>query len=570
MHEFQMPEDLTAVEDIDALIEQATAIFDEASGAETITADDLAALRQLRINIAAMRAEATRRETEASEAAAEIDAMRAEVLGEGEGDGDEGAGEDGGEGDAPAEPADPEAPAGDDGGEGDGGEGAPSEEGELVTASAGARRLNVGAIRARQPVQALPAPADDAPRGVVITASADVPGLSTGQTIDLDALVEGVQRRAAGLKHSKRAASAVVASYEIPFDPSMVVEDPGSAPAGTRAVLAAGDQRRLPGGDLAASGGWCAPSETVYDIADVACPDMLWSAPEVQMRRGGLRFFQTPPLSVSEMTFVHTEADDIAGETKPIFRIPCPDPIEVRCDAIGVILEAGILTDRHFPELTSWYVRNSMVAHEIRVSTEMFSAAVATATQIEGVASFGAFSAVFGQVALQVADLIEKHSLCETTAVEVTFPFWLRNLFLADIARQNGRALSEIDPGIITRAFGTIGASVQFARTLPPAVPTSIGGEDPAPAWPEEVGFLIHPAGAFQIGRGASVDLGAVYDSGTFVTNDFTALFTEECVALIPRGPEARFVTVPICPDGMTGPQATDIECPIDAGEVVS
>lgn len=572
---FELPEDITALstEDLATLLDQAVAAFDEASGADEVTADDLAALRRLRADIGAIRGEIAEREQAAQAAADEIATMRGEVLGPDDDDDPDAPAEDGdGDGGAgdevdPDEATTPEVVTAEDG--------TPAEvpDDDLVTAAASGRRvLPVGRIRDRQPQRPVPESPDSTP-GVVIVASADVPGLGTGQEITMDQLVAGVTGRANGLKHSKRAASAVVASYHLPFPEQLIVTDPGSAVEGTRTVIAAADQSRLDGGDLVASGGWCAPSETVYDIADVACPDMLWSAPEIQLTRGGLRFFQTPSLVVDDLTWVHTEADDIAGTEKPCLHIPCPDPIEVRCDAVGVCLESGILTDRHFPELTSWYVRNSMVAHEIRVSAVTFTAAVAASTALTAAETFGAFTAVFAQVALQIADIVEKHSLCESIAVEVTFPWWSRNAMLADIARQNGRRMDEVDPATISAAFATLGASVQWARGLAPSVPTDIGGTDPAAAWPSTVPFLIHPAGAFQIGRGAAVDLGAVYDSAKFTTNDFTALFTEECVALVNRGPESRFVTVPICPDGMTGAQiSTDATavCPIDAITVES
>lgn len=66
---------------------------------------------------------------------------------------------------------------------------------------------------------------------------------------------------------------------------------------------------------------------------------MLWDAPEIQLARGGLRYYKPLSLDVGSLTWVHTEVDDISGATKPCFKIPC------------VCLEAGILTQRHFPEL---------------------------------------------------------------------------------------------------------------------------------------------------------------------------------------------------------------------------
>lgn len=564
MERFQLPEDLTALEHdaLSQLMEDAVAAFDELSGQDTITGDDLADLRRMRDGINAIKAEQQARISAAEEAAAEIDALRNDVHGEVTADDPENPTD---PADDPANPADPEDPPADPENPTDPEnpeDPALDPDGELVTASA-ARPLDMRQVRRRQPKQQLP-PAEPARPRVKLTAAADVPGLAMAQDIDMAALVDGMADRAKGLTSAKRPAQALVASYAIPYDRAVIVDDASSAPEGTRAVLAAADQGRLPEQDLVASGGWCSPSEIIYDIADVACPDMLWSAPEVQLRRGGIRYFLTPSLDVSSLTWIHTEADDIAGAEKPCFHIPCPDPIEVRCDAVGVCLEAGILTEKFFPELISWYIRNSMVAHEIRISQAMFLEAIAASGGIVANETFGAFTAVFAQVALQAADMVEKHSLCETTAVEVTFPWWSRNAFLADIARQNGRRVEDVDPGIITSAFATLGVSAQFARGLPPDAGVSMGGATPAEAWPTTVPFMIHPAGAFQIGRGAEVNLGAVYDSEKFKVNDYTATFTEECVALVYRGPESRFVYVPICPDGATGRQIAEVDCPID------
>ncbi|MDX3797315.1 major capsid protein [Streptomyces sp. AK04-3B] len=252
--------------------------------------------------------------------------------------------------------------------------------------------------------------------------------------LDFGQVVSGIISRANALKTAGGGMGQVI-SYRHPYPQELIVTDSSSAPEGTTVAIAAQSQARLPQGELVASGGWCAPSETLYDITGVACPDMLWDAPEIQLSRGGLRYYKPLSLDVGAMTWVHTEADDISGATKPCYRVPCPDPVEVRCDAVGVCLQASILTQRHFPELVAWYLRNAMVAHEIRVKQVLFQQALNTATPITLAPSFGALSAIYNAVALQAADVIERHSLCETTALEVVFPWWSRNLFLGDLAR---------------------------------------------------------------------------------------------------------------------------------------
>ncbi|WP_432001621.1 major capsid protein [Streptomyces sioyaensis] len=547
MAEFEIPEDIAALSDdeLTEALEGAVAEFDSKSQSTSVTTKDLESLRSLATVVDSIRTEQAARREAAEKAAAEIDALAVQVRGgEPETEPEAGDSSEGDEVDATAADTSPE----------------PEPEPEPVpkTVSAAVMQrpaLDLSGVRRRQP-RVLPEP--PAPT-TSITAAVDVPGYAPGAPLDFNDISAGIISRANALKTAGGGVGQVI-SYRHPYSHDVIVTDSSSAPEGTTVAITAADQRRLPQGDLIASGGWCAPSETVYELLDVACPDMLWDAPEIQLARGGLRYYKTPSLDVSAMTWVHTEADDISGASKPCFRIPCPDPVEVRCDAVGVCLEAGILTQRHFPELVAWYLRNSMVAHEIRLRQVLFQEALNAATKVTMPETMGALSAVYSAVALQAADLIERHSLCESTALEVVFPWWARNLFLTDLARRNGVSVDEVNPGMVQDMFTPLGVMVQWARGLNPAVPTNIGGAAAATAWPEALNFLIYPSGQLQIGRGEEVNLGVIHDSTKFSKNDYTALFAEECIALVDRSVDTRAVTVPICPSGETGAQ-TLISC---------
>lgn len=556
--QYELPEDLSTLTDdeLEASLADAVRSFRAASNTDVVTPQTLPTLRTLKASIERLKSEQAERITAAEAAAAEIDALTADVFGEDVEATADASVED--EGDAATEDVEATADAS--------AEEPPKvvEPTQVVTAAARRTSLNLAAVRQKQAggnglSKYLP---DENPQGVQIVASVDVPGYRPGQAISMAEVNEGATRRAQGLK-TAGGGTGMVASYQIPFPQDLIITDSSSEAQGFAALTKAADQHRLNGGDLVASGGWCAPSETVYDIADIACPDGLWDIPEVQLSRGGLRFFRTPTLDVAALTFVHTEAADIAGTEKPCFRIPCPAPTEVRCTAHGVCLEVGILTSRFFPEVTDWYVRNSMVAHEIRMKGAFYAAAAAGATAVTTTTSFAAFSAVYASVALQAADMIERHNLCESSSLELVFPYWARNLFLADIARQQGVKPGDLAPGIIESAFAGIGVRVQWVRGLAPDVPTNIGGATPATGWPADLEYLIYPAGSFVAGRGPQVDLGVIIDSVTVSTND-QKIFSEECVALIDRLGLARRVTLAICPNGSVGAvPATAAACPI-------
>lgn len=421
MEEFPLPEHITALnyDELDALLDGAINAFDAMSRSSTVTTDDLVRLRELATGVESIRAEKAERIEAAQQAAAEIEALAATVRGE---EGEEAA--------SAEEVTEPVAVE-------------PEPVKETLTAAAvlKGRSLDLSRVRAHQP-RVLPA--DPSPRPE-ITASVDVPGYQPGQALDMAGVTEGIIRRPNALK-TAGGGVGMTASYRLPFPEQLIVNDSSSGTEGTRAVVLAGDQARLNGGDLVAAGGWCAPSETVYELTGMSCPEMLWDLPEIQLARGGLRYFPMPSLDVAAMTWVHTEADDIAGTEKSCFRIPCPDPVEVRCDAIGACLESGILTQRHFPELVAYYQSLAMVAHEIRIKQELFTEAVAASTAVTIAATFGAFSAIFAAIALQAADMTEKLSVCANINIEVVLPWWSCNLFLADIARHNGVPLSDQHP----------------------------------------------------------------------------------------------------------------------------
>jgi len=494
---YELPEDVTQLTDdeLESHLTAAVRDFAAFSKVEKVDSKTLPTMRTLKASIAALRDEKKTREDEAVAAAAEIDALTAEVFGEDDDDTEVSA----------SAETEPEV----------------IEPTEVVTAAARRSTLNLSAVRAAKGSQSKGLtrylPVEQQPDGIEIVASVDVPGFRPGQEVDLAQITEGAMRRATGLK-TAGGGTGMVASYRLPFPDDLVVTDSSSAPEGSTALMRAAQQSRLKGGDLVAAGGWCAPSETIYDILDIACPDMLWDVPEIQLNRGGLRFFRTPTLDVAALTWTWTEAQDIAAATqptgpeKPCYVIPCPAPLDVRAIAVGVCLSVGILTQRFFPEMVDWYVRNAMIAHEIRIKQAMYQAALDSAATVDVAIrpSFAGFSAIYEAVALSAADMIERHNLCESTQIEVTFPWWSRNLMLTDLARQQGVDVSTLSAADIQAAFNNLGVRVQWARGLPPAVPTDIGGVTPATTWPTEVQFLIYPSGNFQIGRGPEVNLCAV------------------------------------------------------------
>ncbi len=216
MDEFSLPEDITALNDdeLDALLEGAVKAFDAKAGSTTVTTDDLAKLRELATAVDSIRTEKAERIAAAEQAAAEIEQLAAQVRGD---DLEEAVALV----EPEEEPAEPEPVA--------------DPETAPVTASgavARARALDLSRVRVHQP-RVLPP--DPNPRPV-IAASVDVPGYQPGQPLDMEGVTEGIIRRANALK-TAGGGVGLCASYRLPFEKSLIINDSSSGTEGTRSVI---------------------------------------------------------------------------------------------------------------------------------------------------------------------------------------------------------------------------------------------------------------------------------------------------------------------------------------------
>ena len=90
-------------------------------------------------------------------------------------------------------------------------------------------------------------------------------------------------------------------------------------------------------------------------------------------RRGGIQFTKGPQLGdlllEANLGWVMTEAEVEAGVTpKPIYDIECPDWDEVRLDATGYAIRAGLLTNSAYPELVRRYLALGLIVHARRMN----------------------------------------------------------------------------------------------------------------------------------------------------------------------------------------------------------
>ncbi len=447
---------------------------------------------------------------------------------------------------------------------------------EVVTAAAPRGPIKLSGIRRHVHT---PAPAiteetsveDTTPKARMTVA--DVPGFAADSDATFEDLAVALDRRLQGFNSGAYAAAAragramserhSLAVVRKAFDERATVGSPESADA---AMAFAVNEKNLPGGSLVAAGGWCAPSETVYDLLEDESRDGLISLPEINVTRGGIKFTKGPKFAdlYAAPSFNFTEAEAKEGKyqptsstdptnkvgAKPVYHVPCTDFEEVRLSAAGIHIQAGLLQQRGYPELVARTIRGALVAHEHKMSERIIASMETQSTAVSmDAGQIGAAAPILTAIELQVEHYRYAQRLSRSTTLEAVFPYWVHGAIRTDLSRREGVDLIDIPDSRIDAWFRSRGVNAQFVYDW-----QALGGEAGAfKGWPGSLKFLLYSAGTFVKGSQDVITLDTVYDSVLLGQNDYTALFTEEGYLVAKRGHDARVVTVPLNPNGGTG-----------------
>lgn len=461
----------------------------------------------------------------------------------------------------------PAAGGGDDEGEGDEGDEPGEEEGDEEGAEASSALEPVLASGKRRPTAATaakraPKPkVEDAPKeqkfgGLTIVAAADVPDFTANQKLgDMNEVASAFLNRAGGFggdnswlgdakpgafKMSKRASQFGVARLRKPDVEGMTI-DPRAMSVEQQfdTIMAAAKESRLPGGNIVAAGGWCAPSEQIWGFCELETTEGLLSIPEITAKRGGIQFTKGPDFGElfadANFGFIQTEAQAEAGTEKPCFAIECEPWEEVRLDAVGFCITAPILTNAAYPELVRRVLNLAGVgqARRINASTiQRISNAIGTAINYVEVGTAGSTSGVadtLDAVALQGLRIRQTNAMSPNATIEGIAPHWLREYFRSDLSRRNGVNMLGVTNAEIDAWFAVRGIRLQYVYDYQML---ATGNTGTWTAFPSTVEVMLYPAGAFVRLTNDVINLNAVYDHDLLTQNTYTAAFFEEGMAV--------------------------------------
>ena len=412
---------------------------------------------------------------------------------------------------------------------------------EPVPVVAGAPRAAAAGSRPRVP---------DSSR-VTITAAADVPNVPTGSAMEgmaavTDALINRLRGFGSpmGIEGGQQQHYAV-ASFSRGFDPEFIADGRNDQ----EVFDAVASESRLPGGSLVAAGGWCSPSETLYDLCSPESTDGLISLPEVQASRGGLRV--TPGIDFSTIYagvgFAQTEAQAISGTSKGCYEVTCPTFTDYRLDADGICIKAPILTNAAYPELVQRVISGGLIVHQHKISAALITKMVTAAGAAVTPATVGSTTSnILDFIELVIETLRNLYRLPLAQSMEVVAPYWLKSAIRADLSMRNGVDYLAVTDEMINSFFTVRKAAVQWVYNWQALVE----GEE---GYPASAQVLVYPSGTFVKATNDIINLSGVYDAAELDVNRYLGVFYEEGVQLVPRCMKAKLVTVPLSQAGLTG-----------------
>jgi len=396
---------------------------------------------------------------------------------------------------------------------------------------------------------------------IAITASAGVRGYEVGQEIaDLTGLGAAFSAVATKFQKPRPGSQSITQAFSVatiarPIDPDFALT--GDPEHDHDTLMAASRESRLEGGSLVAAGGWCAPSETLYDMCVWETIDGILSVPEVTWNRGGIQFTKGPDFSTiydgtdASFGFVQTETQAEAGEEKKFETIECPDWEEARLEAVGYGIRAGILTQVTYPELLRRYTEGALVAHAHKMNKRVIGKIVTElGTAVTARALGSAVADTLAALEAAVMRLRYKFRLNANATVEGFAPLWLMSVLRADLAFRNGGGLDHINvtDGQVKAWLASRGVNLQFVYDW-----QDLATSGASLTIPGSVDIALYPSGTFVKGVNNVISLDAVYDYDSLKTNTYTAMFFEEAMQIANVCGEGLLLRVGLESAGRTG-----------------
>jgi hypothetical protein len=204
-----------------------------------------------------------------------------------------------------------------------------------------------------------------------------------------------------------------------------------------------------------------------------------------------------------------------------------------------------------------------MVAHRHKVNAFVLSQMAAASTLVDlspvpagSLVGDVTASGLLAALEMVGVDLRYRNRMDPNAPLEAVGPVWGRAQLRADVSRRTGVDMISVRDSEIMGWFGDRHLMAELVYDWQDASTGTVNGPGAAApgitSFPSEIEFMIFPAGTFVKLTDPTIRLETVYDSVRLSTNQYTALFFEEGVAVAKVCPDSRRVVYPLCPTGAT------------------
>lgn len=375
----------------------------------------------------------------------------------------------------------------------------------------------------------------------VVTAGADIPGVSAGQEFNnVEQINDAMARRihTVGRARGGDGEQFVVATVTASASPDRVLE-PGDI-EGNLAKIREVTSREA----LTASGGYCAPLEVKYDIfgLGVTSRPVRDSLAGFQASRGGIRYVASPKLgddaAAVGLWTAAVDADPDAA-VKASLTVACAAEATATADALTLQMQFGNLMSRAYPELVARHNELGLIEHARLAERTLLSKIGTASTAVTSAQVLGTTVDFLNNVGRGAAAYRGRHRMEPTDSLRVIAPSWARDAIREDLARRlPGDNSLEIADAKIEAFFRDRNVNVTWHLDDTYAAQ----GAGAMNEFPATIVWYMFAEGTFLFLDGGTLDLGVVRDSTLVGTNDYK-MFVETFEGVAKIGVEAIKVT---------------------------
>lgn len=387
-----------------------------------------------------------------------------------------------------------------------------------------------------------------------VLAGADIPQRAAGSEFtSYDEVSEAFVNRLQTLRSSRGGDGdkIVVASVQSTVDPSRELF-PGDDASNARKIdeITRGMQQ-VERTALVASGGYCAPLETRYDIFGIGVTDrpVRDSLAGFQATRGGIRYVQPPVLaSFSGAVGLWTAANDASPSspaTKPFMTAACQQEVTVTADAVTLEIQFGNLMTRAYPELVARNNELGLIYQARFAEQTLLSKISALSTAVSATWQLGTALDLLNSIGRLASAYRTRHRLQPDVPLRVLAPAWGLDGMREDLVR--GHPSSDPEEGIVwaDALINTALAArnINITWHLDDSNYTGAQNAGTINDFPATIRYWLFAEGTFLFLDGGTLDLGIVRDSALVGTNDYR-MFVETFEGLAKVGVESIQATV--------------------------